>query len=220
MLSNIGSPIFSISILLIINVNYIISKYLEIENKSKRCLTNLDFVQSYTPMHKFCACFFRYPSKLQEYASFLIFFYIFFLLTMYKLQKISRLNFPVLSRVCAGHIKLGVFIKIVKMRQLYCFFYSARKKATATVLLLGDRRYSPIRFVYKIASEEYLVAEISSKQFNWFKKKKENLHFSENTQQFSVYISANKYLSGPFCVQNKREDILYHLIERPLMQLI
>ena len=30
-------------------VNYIISKYLELENKSKICLTNLDFVQSYAP---------------------------------------------------------------------------------------------------------------------------------------------------------------------------
>ena len=38
------------------NVNHIISKYLEIEIKSKTCLTNLDFVQSYAPMHKFCAC--------------------------------------------------------------------------------------------------------------------------------------------------------------------
>ena len=40
------------------NVNQITSKYLEIKNKSKTCLTNLDFVQSYAPMHKFCACFF------------------------------------------------------------------------------------------------------------------------------------------------------------------
>ena len=34
-----------------------ISKYLEIENDSKTYLTNLDFPETYAPMHKFCACF-------------------------------------------------------------------------------------------------------------------------------------------------------------------
>ena len=41
-----------------------------------------------------------------------------------------------------------------------------------------------------------LVTEILSKQFHWYLTKIENLHFSENTQNFSVYISATKYLSG------------------------
>ena len=34
-----------------VNVNYIIFKYFEMDNK----LTNLDFAQSYTTIHKFCA---------------------------------------------------------------------------------------------------------------------------------------------------------------------
>ena len=33
------------------------TKYIAIESKSKIWLTNLDFVQSYAPMHEFCACF-------------------------------------------------------------------------------------------------------------------------------------------------------------------
>ena len=49
------------------NVNYIIFKYLEIENKSKICLTNLDFVQSYAPMHKFCACFCLLEKYLKDW---------------------------------------------------------------------------------------------------------------------------------------------------------
>ena len=38
------------------NILLSLFKYLEIENKSKICLTNLDFARFYAPMHKFCAC--------------------------------------------------------------------------------------------------------------------------------------------------------------------
>ena len=46
------------------NVNYTISKYLWIEDKSKICLTNFNFVQSHTPMHKFCACLYNILNEL------------------------------------------------------------------------------------------------------------------------------------------------------------
>ena len=47
-----------------------------------------------------------------------------------------------------------------------------------------------------MSTEEYLVAELSSKQFHYFFKNIENLYFSETPQIFSAPISAPKYLSG------------------------
>ena len=60
--------IFFLSFLKSENVNFIISKDLEIENKSKICLTNLASVQSYAPMHKVCACLLSMPSLTLSFA--------------------------------------------------------------------------------------------------------------------------------------------------------
>ena len=69
-------------------------------------------------------------------------------------------------------------------------YFSAHEKAIASVLIWGDRVYPSVCFEYKTASE------VLSKQFHQFLKKKSNLPFSENTQNFSAYISPIKYFSG------------------------
>ena len=62
-------------------------------------------------------------------------------------------------RVFTKRPKLGVFSNFSK----YCFlfhYYSACKKATAMVFIGGDKGYPAVRFEYKAASDQYLVAEI------------------------------------------------------------
>ena len=63
------------------------------------------------------------------------------------------------------------------------------------VFIWGDRRYPAIRFEYKTASEQYLVAELWAKQFRVFFEKFQILIFFENTQNCFAYISATQYRS-------------------------
>ena len=73
---------------------------------------------------------------------------------------------------------------------------SARKKATAIVLISSDRGYLAACFEYKTASEQYLVAELEVKQFLvFFFKRKEIKIFFENTQNCFAHILAGKYRS-------------------------
>ena len=60
----------------------------------------------------------------------------------------------------------------------------------------GDRGYPAVRFEYKTASEQYLVAELEVKQFLvFFFKRKEIKIFFENTQNCFAHILAGKYHS-------------------------
>ena len=68
-------------------------------------------------------------------------------------------------------------------------YYSARKKATSTVFIWGDKGYPAVRFEFKTASEQYLVAEIQAKQFWVFFEKNEVLNFSKKKQNSFAYIS-------------------------------
>ena len=52
---------------------------------------------------------------------------------------------------------LKVFFKNILFLMLYS---SAPSKAIATFFISGDTEYFSVRFEYKTASEEYLVAEI------------------------------------------------------------
>ena len=63
------------------------------------------------------------------------------------------------------------------------------------VFIWGDRGYLAVRFEYKTASDQYLVAELLANQFLVFLEKIEIVIFLENTQNCFVYISATKYRS-------------------------
>ena len=56
--------------------------------------------------------------------------------------------------------KVGVFLSNSWNSTFLLLYYSAHKKATAMVFIWGDRRHPAICFEYKMASEQYLVAEI------------------------------------------------------------
>ena len=56
--------------------------------------------------------------------------------------------------------KVGCFFQIDEIQHFSLLYYSARKKATAMVFILGDREYPAVCFEYKMASEQYLVAEL------------------------------------------------------------
>ena len=56
--------------------------------------------------------------------------------------------------------EFGCFFNIFKIQLSLLLYYSALKLATTMVLKLGDRGYPAIRFEYKTASEQYLVAEL------------------------------------------------------------
>ena len=70
-------------------------------------------------------------------------------------------------------------------------YYSACKRATATIFIWVDREYHPVRFEYKPASEGYLVILKTISLF----RKIEIVKFFENTQNCFAYNSATKYLS-------------------------
>ena len=59
------------------------------------------------------------------------------------------------------------------------------------VFIWGDRGYPALRFEYKMAFEQYLVA----KHFWVYLEKNEIVIFRENTQNCFAYISVAKYCS-------------------------
>ena len=108
--------------------------------------------------------------------------------------------------------KVGCFFNIIKIQLSLLLYYSAHKKATAMVFIWGDRGYHAVRFEYKTASERYLVAEIYAKHF-WVFLKKLKVSFFSKTPKTVLLISQQLNIAQrPFCIQNERQDILYHLI--------
>ena len=86
----------------------------------------------------------------------------------------------------------------------------ACKKAIAMVFIWGDRGYPAARFEYKTASERYLVAELLANNSDFFLK----------TPKAVLLITQQPNIAQrPFCFQNERQDIIYHLILRLLLQL-
>ena len=96
---------------------------------------------------------------------------------------------------CAPYAQSSVFLLFSKIQHPCCRCISACKKATVMVFIWGDRGYPAVRFEYKTASERYLVAELSAKQFWVFWGKIEIVISPENTPNCFAYISATKYRS-------------------------
>ena len=80
------------------------------------------------------------------------------------------------------------------------------------VFIWSDRGYPALRFEYKTASERYLAAESWAKQLRVFFEKIEILNFFENTQNVLLIYQQPNIAQRPFCIQNERQDILFHLI--------
>ena len=66
---------------------------------------------------------------------------------------------------CTPYAQSWVFFQYFQNTAFWWLYYSACKKATAMFFIWGDRGYPAVRFEYKTASEQYLVAEIWAKQF-------------------------------------------------------
>ena len=81
------------------------------------------------------------------------------------------------------------------------------------VFIRSDRGYPAVRFEYKTASERFLVAEKLAKQFWVFSKKSLEFQFFQKTPKTVLLISQQPNIAQrPFCIQNDRQDNLYHLI--------
>ena len=61
---------------------------------------------------------------------------------------------------CAKYAQSWVLFQNCLNTAFLLLYYSACKKATAMVFIWGDIGYPAVRFEYKTASEQYLVAEI------------------------------------------------------------
>ena len=155
--------------------------------------------------------FLNTASKSSENLFSPIFFYIFLLIIVWKLQKIWVLGFR-RNLGCAPYAQSWVFFQNFQNTAFWLLYYSACKKATAMVFIWGDREYPAVRFKYKTASERYLVAELWAKQFWVFFEKIEILNFFENTQNVLLIYQQPNIAQRPFCIQNERQDILYYLI--------
>ena len=56
--------------------------------------------------------------------------------------------------------EVGCFFKLFKIQFLLMLYYSACKKATAMLFILGDRAYPAVRIVNKMVSKRYLVTAL------------------------------------------------------------
>ena len=61
---------------------------------------------------------------------------------------------------CVQYTQSWVFFQILQNTVFLLLYYSACKKATAMVFIWGDKGYPDVCFKYKMASDQYLAAEI------------------------------------------------------------
>ena len=78
----------------------------------------------------------------------------------------------------------------------WLLYYSGCKKATSMVFIWGDKGYPAIRFEYKTASEQYLIA------FGCFRKNSEH-QFVQKTPKTVLLITQHPNIAQRlFCIQN------------------
>ena len=105
--------------------------------------------------------------------------------------------------------KVGCFFLYSKIQLHCCFYFSARKKATAMVFIWGDRGYPDVRLNTKRSLSDIWLQW--AKQF-WVCLKKLKVWFFSKTPKTVLLISQQPNITQrSFCIQNERQDILYHL---------
>ena len=160
-------------------------------------------------MEKF---FLRPPSKSHKNAFFCNFFYIFLLIMMCKLQKKYSFHLYAPSRVRTAHPKLGVFFKIVKIQLFDCFMTQLVKKLQQWALYEVIEDILPFVLNTKRLLSVIWLLRYKQNSFGCFEKNSE-FPFFQKTPKTVLFITDQPNIAQrPFCIQNERQDILYHLI--------
>ena len=99
-----------------------------------------------------------------------------------------------------------------------CFAYNSATKYRSEAVLYskwtaGYPLSHHVKIIeYKTASERYLVTELWAEQFWVFFHKLKVWIFSKTPKIVWLISKQPNIVQTPFCIQNERQDILYHLI--------
>ena len=140
------------------------------------------------------------------------FFYIFLLIMMCKLQKKYSFHFYAPSRVRTAHPKLGVFFKIVKIQLFDCFIAQLVKKLQQWSLYEVIEDILPFVLNTKRPLSDIWLVSYKQNSFGCFLKKWKFWIFFKTPKTVLLISQQPNNAQKPFCIQNERQDILYHLI--------
>ena len=152
------------------------------------------------------------PSKSHKNAFLCNFFYIFLLIMMWKLQKKYSFHFYAPSRVRTAHPKLGVFFKIVKIQLFDCFIAQLVKKLQQWSLYEVIEDILPFVLNTKRPLSDIWLVSYKQNSFGCFLKKWKFWIFSKTPKTVLLISQQPNNAQKPFCIQNERQDILYHLV--------
>ena len=113
---------------------------------------------------------------------------------------------------CTLYTQSWVFFQNVQNTAFWLLYYSASKKATAMVFIWGERGYPAARFDTKRALSDIWLPSCEQSSFGCFLKKFKLWVYSKTPKTILLISQQPNIATRPICIQNERQDILFHLI--------
>ena len=124
----------------------------------------------------------------------------------------SSFSISVFSWVRTVRPKLGVFPKFMKFNILFCFITQLIKRLQQWSLNEVIEDIRPFVLNTKRPLSDIWLLRYKQNRFGCFRKNSE-FQFSQKTPKIVLLISQQPNIAQrPFCIQNERQDILYHLL--------
>ena len=117
----------------------------------------------------------------------------------------------VISRVCTERPKLGVFSNFSKYSVFCCFITQLVKKLQQWSLSEVIEDILPFVLNTKRPLSDIWLLRYKQNSFGCFRKNFRSSKCSKTPKNISLISQQPNIAQRPFCIQNERQDILYHL---------
>ena len=108
--------------------------------------------------------------------------------------------------------KVGCFFKIFKIQLFYCFITQLVEKLHQWPLYEVKEDILPFVFNTKRPLSDNWLLRYKQNSFGCFRKKSEFQFFQKTPKTVLLTTRQPNIAQRTFCIQNERQDILYHLI--------
>ena len=132
----------------------------------------------------------------------------------HDVQASEKIQFPFLGTIQGAHRtpEVGCFFKIVKIQLFDCFITQLVKKLQQWALYEVIEDILPFVLNTKRLLSVIWLLRYKQNSFGCFQKNSE-FPFFQKTPKTVLFITDQPNIAQrPFCIQNERQDILYHLI--------
>ena len=126
----------------------------------------------------------------------------------------EKIQFPFLGAIQGAHRtpEVGCFFKIVKIQLFDCFIAQLVKKLQQWALYEVIEDILPFVLNTKRLLSVIWLLRYKQNSFGCFRKNSEFPFFQKTPKTFLFITHQPNIAQRPFCIQNERQDILFHLI--------